>query len=189
MASPFGHSLAGYAVYKFARLPETERSPRLMLLSIFMANFPDLDFLPGLMVGRPALYHQGVSHSLGIGLLVSLAAAGICTRRLSLFMPVFFLCFSAYASHLVLDFFGPDGRPPYGIPLFWPLSGEYFISHRPLFLGMNHAGSSDASIIEWILGILQPRNLRAMVVEGAWLAPLVILSHASVRNRFRRLRS
>ncbi|MFQ5584838.1 MAG: hypothetical protein ACE5GL_10420, partial [Calditrichia bacterium] len=44
-----------------------------------------------------------------------------------------------YLSHLVLDYFSYDGRPPIGIPIFWPLSNEYFMFPNPIFPGILHS--------------------------------------------------
>ena len=83
-----------------------------------MANAPDLDFLPGILIGQPALYHQGLTHSLGFAVMASLGIAGIFSFKKKMFSVVFKVCFLSYASHLVIDIFGPDGRLPYGVPLF-----------------------------------------------------------------------
>jgi membrane-bound metal-dependent hydrolase YbcI (DUF457 family) len=178
MATPFGHSLAGYVTYKLSEVSVNDSSLRLLLLSIVMANFPDFDFLPGLWEGSPALYHQGITHSVGIGFLVSLSAAGVYHLKGLPFISVLVLCVFSYASHLVIDFFGPDGRSPYGMPLLWPITDAYFVSPRPLLLGMQHARSTDSSIMEWLAGIMQPYNLLAIAIELGWLAPFLILRQA-----------
>jgi inner membrane protein len=182
MATPFGHSVAGYVAYKASRVANEDGPPWLLFLSVFMANAPDLDFLPGLLAGSPALYHQGISHSLATGFIVSVSAAGAYALMGWRFLPVFGLCFSSYFSHLLIDLFGPDGRSPYGIPLLWPITDRYFMSPISLFLGMHHAGYTDASVVEWLGGILQPYNLLAIAVEVTWLTPLLILTHAVLRN-------
>ena len=101
-----------------------------------MANAPDLEFLPGILVGSPALYHQGVTHSLGFALMVSLEIAVVYSLRGSSFSAIFNLCFISYLSHLLLDFFSPEGRLSYGEPLLWALSGNYFISPVSVLLGV-----------------------------------------------------
>lgn len=176
MATPIGHSLAGYAVHTFFDRQGDVGRRNWIWLAVFMAIAPDLDFVPGFLAGTPALYHQGVSHSLGFALAVSLGAAAICAKR-NYFLPVLALCFSAYLSHLVIDFFGPDGRLPYGQPLFWPVSTEHFISPVKIFWGMHHAGSSDASQLEWITGVLSPYNLAAILVEVLVIGPFIFLRH------------
>jgi inner membrane protein len=173
MATPIGHSLAGYAVYRFSAPTADADRVHLACLCILLSVAPDLDFLPGVLMGQPALYHQGVSHSLGFALLVSLTLAGIYTLRGWAFSTIFQLSFFAYASHLALDFFGPDGRPPYGIPLLWPLSMEYFISPVPLLLGVRHVHSTSASIREWVDGIFVLYNAGAILLEITLVTPFV----------------
>jgi len=140
-----------------------------------MANFPDLDFIPGILQGEPALYHQGLTHSLGMAFIVSLAAAAVFRIEGMAVRSMFLLCFICYMSHLVLDFFGPDGRLPYGIPLFWPVVDRFFISPIPIFLGVSHAAETNASIQQWIRGILTLHNVGAMAVEILLIAPFVFL--------------
>ena len=171
MATPLGHSLAGYAI---ASRSGTSNYC-LIGLCIFLANAPDLDFLPGLLTGSPALYHQGITHSLLFGCIVSLGAAAIYAYGAWPFLRIFYLCLFSYLSHLAMDFLGPDGRPPYGIPLLWPISDTYFIAPVPLFLGMHHAGSAHASLQDWIRGVLDLRNLWAIALEAVLIAPFLML--------------
>ena len=175
MATPLGHSLAGYAIYNLAGGAQGKPSRGQSLLCICMANAADLDFLPGALLGSPALYHQGVTHSLGVALLVSLGVAGVCRLRDNPFTVMFCLSGMAYLSHLAIDFLGPDTRPPHGIPLLWPISAEHFMSPVPIFLGVRHAASAVTSTHEWLDGILQPHNLAAMAVEVALLLPFILL--------------
>jgi membrane-bound metal-dependent hydrolase YbcI (DUF457 family) len=177
MATPIGHALAGYAVCSWARGKEDREGRDLLILCVVLAMAPDLDFLPGLFVGTPALFHQGVTHSIGFALAVSLGTAGMYhlgTRRRP-FYTVFSLGFLAYTSHLLLDYLGPDAREPYGIPVLWPLSGEHFISPIPILLGSQHAETTSATTVQWIQGILDIRNLGAMAWEIALVAAIIFL--------------
>jgi inner membrane protein len=117
MATPIGHSLAGYAVYKAF---EPYGLKKQALLAVVMAMAPNLDFVPGFLSGAPALYHQSVTHSVGFAFAISLAIAVIYGRKHQNFLPLLSLCLIAYSSHLLIDFFGPDGRSPYGQPFFGP---------------------------------------------------------------------
>jgi inner membrane protein len=173
MATPFGHSLAGFAVYTFA--PSVNRNRlNLVLLCIIMANAPDLDFLPGIIAGRPALYHQGITHSIGFALLISLGAAAVYRLWGQSFPLIFFSAFVAYLSHLAIDFFGPDGRLPYGEPLFWPISDRYFISPIPVFSWLHHVALTYGSTQEWLRGILSVHNIRAIVLESVLILPFAL---------------
>jgi inner membrane protein len=176
MATPVGHSLAGYAIYRLL-VPGEQRRSALLLVAVVMANAPDLDFVPGILVGAPAMYHQGVSHSFAFA-----AAAGVMGAVLLRAMAGrvaqmgFFLAFLCYSSHLVLDLFGRDARPPYGIPLFWPLTDHTFLSPVPLFLGVHHASRASSSTSEWVNSILTLRNVAALGVEIVLILPLVLLT-------------
>lgn len=174
MATPFGHSLAGYAVSRFFMAEPRDRS-NLVLLGMMMAVAPDLDIIPGLLHGQPVLYHGTISHSLGAAFVVSLVLAGIYKLKGWPFLTVFRLCFIAYASHLALDFFNPDGREPYGIPIFWPFSGDHFISPVPLLLGARHVSSTSASTLEFIIGVLSFYNIAAITLELILIGPFILL--------------
>ena len=75
MSSPFGHSIAGYIVDAFEPKTLKVHSVKRLFLYVFMANIPDLDFIPGFLMGRPNLLHHGISHSLGAAVLFSILAA------------------------------------------------------------------------------------------------------------------
>jgi len=164
VATPVGHALAGYAVYNFFPRSQDRQRKSLMLWSIAMAVLPDLDFVPGILAGTPAIYHQGISHSFGVAFLTSLALAGILDKTES-FSRKFALLLLSYCSHLAIDFFGPDKRLPYGIPMFWPVSGRHFLSPVPLFWGAHHTPSPTASPLQWVEGLFTLHNLGAIAFE------------------------
>lgn len=178
MATPIGHALAGYAVYRsiFGAIRQERRT--FLWLCLLMAIAPDLDFVPGILVGQPALYHQGITHSLGFALMVSLGLAVAYGRyskqrgKMTAYWGGFFL---AYTSHLVIDFFGPDGRLPYGQPLFWPLNDSHYLSPVPIFWGVHHVVSTSATTGQWIIAILNPHNLRAIGIEVLVMLPVLLL--------------
>ncbi len=82
----------------------------------------------------------------------------------------------AYGTHLLLDFLAPDGRPPYGQPLLWPISNEYYMAPSSLQLlwGVHHAKATSAATTEWLSGIFQPRNLGAISIEVLVTLPMVL---------------
>jgi len=176
MATPIGHALAGYAVYGLSRRKEDRERLGVLLICIAMAIAPDLDFVPGLLFGRPALFHQGITHSMGFALAASLVAAAVYRLiKGKGFVGILFLGFLSYMSHLLIDYFGPDTRMPYGIPLFWPINGEYFISPVQIFLGTQHAESTSATTGAWIQGMLHVHNMSAIAWEIALIAPLILV--------------
>src|ERR1700757_536653 len=138
--TPVGHSLAGYAVYNFSMAATNRNRLKLAFLCMFMATAADLDILPGILVGRPDLYHHGITHSLGFALIFSLAVSGIISIRMKPFSQIFNLCFISYLSHIVIDFFSYFGSYSYtgGMPVFWPISSEKFYSPVGLYLAVHY---------------------------------------------------
>jgi inner membrane protein len=124
MPSPFGHSLAGYIIHRATARPVAAHQWQLMLLYLFAANAPDLDFLPGLFAGDLGRYHHGPSHSIGFAILFGLCASAFFSRRLCAFV----MGFSLYLSHVLLDYLVQDPSPPLGVPLFWPFNHEYYMA-------------------------------------------------------------
>jgi hypothetical protein len=58
MPSPVGHSLMGYLIYS-----ATEKSPArpgwgILALYLLAANAPDMDFIPGMLIGEPGRYRD-----------------------------------------------------------------------------------------------------------------------------------
>jgi inner membrane protein len=177
MATPIGHSLAGYAIYRFREGQGQDRRPALLLLALVMANAPDLDFLPGILMGAPAAYHQGLSHSFALALIASVVVTAVL--RAAFYMPassVFVIGFLCYSSHLIIDLFGPDRRPPFGIPLFWPVSHRTFLSPVQVFLGVHHVNTASASTSEWVRAVLTLQNVAAIGLEAVIMLPFLFLA-------------
>jgi inner membrane protein len=176
--TPVGHALAGYAVYTFSVAPTNPNRLKLAFLCIFMATAPDLDFLPGILMGRPQLYHHGITHSLGFAFVASLVIAGIVSIRMKPFILIFSLCLISYLSHLLIDFLGSSSHNWHsvvGIPLFWPISREKFSSTVGLYLAFRYNSSPSATIIEWIKSMLNLYNINAIALEVALLIPVIFL--------------
>jgi inner membrane protein len=192
---PLAHSAAGVAAFlvfrddSANRLSRTKRAA-LLLLVVFAANVPDLDFIPGMVVGEPNRFHHGVSHSL----LASGALAMILYWSVRRYFAelskksLLFILIAASASHPLLDYLSIDTMPPYGVPLLWPVSGEYLISPVLVFLDVTRLGESNAA---FFTSVLNQHNLYAAVLESCFAAALIIAAWAvrqpSRSNQFWRL--
>jgi len=147
VASPIAHTFAGFwtflilAVQLKTQLAAHWRQwlPRLGVLML-VANLPDLDFLAGWFDGNANQLHRSFTHSLTFAILISLVLS--CMWRI---VPGFWrstiLYFTAYSSHLLIDFFTGAKigwtRAGFGMPLFWPWSKE-FSSPLILTFGIRH---------------------------------------------------
>lgn len=175
MSTPLGHSLLGLSA---ASLGE-RRVPLPPLawygFAVVAANAPDLDFLVGQLLGDANRYHQQFSHSILAALLFGALAAAIA--RFFVSQPLRLGLFSAlvYSTHLLLDYLTYDGRPPFGIPLLWPLSEEHFVSPVTIFHGVRHGVPGDS--IESVLAqIFSWTNVSVLAVEAAVLVPLCVIA-------------
>lgn len=200
MASPVGHALFGWALGHGGKQvtgpgvpkePATTRDGQghaggrwlLPAGAAFAAVAPDLDFLPGIVVGDPNLFHQVYSHTLlaalSVGLVAGLVARLLCGRD---GLRVGGIVGLAYGSHLLLDFLTHDLRPPFGIPLMWPFSTEHVVSPWPLFRGILH-GVPGQGLGEILGQIFSLHNLIAVGIELSVTLPVLLVAHMILRRR------
>lgn len=184
MPLPLAHSLAGVAVYKGLDADGTLFTWPRLLLAVFLANSPDLDLLPGILLGEPNRYHHvGFSHSAvfavvaAVAVGVAAAAAGrrwpVASRRLSAVTGTALMVALLLLSHILLDMLTQDFRPPTGVPAWWPLSNAavHVYGWFPYVAKMGGEGGAMA----FVASILNGHNLYAMAWEFLTLAPIVAL--------------
>ncbi len=170
MPLPIGHALAGIAMRQARPAVFFANRWSDALFFIFLANLPDADFLPGILLGKPNLYHHGIFHSLGAAVAAALVGGGIFYLRDKNFRAAPAVIFLVYYGHLLLDFFARDFVAPYGLPLFWPLSRRYFIAARPFFLNVTRSPRSH----DFFSSLFSGHNLEAALREIAILGGLAL---------------
>jgi membrane-bound metal-dependent hydrolase YbcI (DUF457 family) len=155
-----------------------------LLLAVIIANSPDLDLVPGILLGEPNRYHHvGFSHSAVFAAVAALAvgvvaaSAGrrwpVVNRRLSAVTGTALMVGLLLLSHILLDALTTDTRPPAGVPMFWPLTNmpvqiyEWF----PYVAKMGGEGGP----MEFVASVLNAHNIWAMAWEFLTLAPIVVL--------------
>jgi len=174
MPSPIGHSLMGYIIYGIGVRSVAGQHGRLIPLYLLAANAADVDFVPGLLIGDPNRYHHGISHSIGFAILFALVSSlflFLLKRDVAWWWRNFAILFCLYCSHIGLDYFARDGSFPYGMPVFWPVSREYYIAPIALFLDIRRSPAA----IEFLPSLFSLYNLRAVAVEVLLLFPFVLL--------------
>ena len=180
MPSPVGHSLTGYLLSKSGHQGNIRKSWKRILLFIVVANLPDLDFLPGLLMGSPNRFHHQFVHSLGFACILGfLFGAYFKMMRGEKFLPNASVFSCIYASHIIMDFFTVDTRYPFGVPLFWPLTNRYFISPISIFLDIHRAASTD----KFFASLFGAHNLIASLIEICFF--LLILGIIALWKRTR----
>lgn len=176
LATPLGHSIAGFAVaHPFLAGRRTGRLVAYGIL-VFAACAPDLDFVPGILVGEVNRFHQSATHSIAAALifggLVALTwrgTTGVSGRRFGAAAAL------AWGSHLLLDLVYEDTRPPIGIPLLWPFSSATWVSPVILNRGVRH-GPTEADLTEFLGALFSRENLSVVARELTIVAPLVVAS-------------
>ncbi len=186
MPLPIGHALAGIALQQAC--PGFFSAHRWLdaFFFMFLANLPDADFIPGLLSGRPNQFHHGAFHSLGAALAVAAIGAGFfClknrradARAHGRFWVPAAMIFLLFLSHLLLDLFALDLRAPFGLPLFWPFSGRYFIAASPLFINITRSSAAG----DFFPSLFNSHNLAAALREVLILGS-VALAAAWLRAR------
>lgn len=199
MASPIGHALLGLAVSRGveapgglpasggrgAGRPSTLRSsPPWLLpaLAALAAVAPDLDFLPGILLGDPNRFHQLRSHTLLAAALAGLAAGlGARALRVRAAVRIGSVVALGYASHLLLDVFTHDPRAPVGIPALWPLSTEFVHAPWSVFRGIRH-GVPGQGLGTMLGELFSLHNLVAVGIEVGVTLPVLLGIHVLRRG-------
>ena len=185
MSSPVGHSFAGYIIYVYSSRTLGVTDIKALFLFILVSNAPDLDFIPGLLLGKPNLFHHGISHSIAIGIILAIFLSSLPKMYEIVNERQRFLIYSTlYCSHLFLDYISVDSRLPFGIPVFWPFSSEYFIISYPLLPPIIHGEMTNAGIRQFFSSIFSIQNLYAIFMELAVMLPIMLTVWMFVRTRY-----
>lgn len=161
MPTPIGHALAGLAIAGAGSKASGRRSGWHVAVLMTCAAAPDLDLALRLVDG--ASHHRGASHSFAAAAIVGLV--GFLLVRFGVDLPGAGLLSAAWASHVVLDYFGLDTTAPIGEMALWPFSGRYFASPVSIFYDVPR------SFEVWAIR----HNIQAVALETAILAPLALI--------------
>lgn len=145
MPSPIAHITAGYAIYRLSsarryvgkRWPRLGSLPGLLLLTALLSLLPDFDFVPGLLLGDFDQFHNTISNSLLVGIVVALLFASFLwlVQGRTHFAAWFSLTLLCYESHVLMDYF-TIGR---GVMLLWPFSTARYKPAVNLFYGLHRS--------------------------------------------------
>ena len=194
MALPLAHATAGYLVHRAGRgVPSEDRSSlagwRRAVVFMLLGNLPDSDFLVGFVIGRPGLFHRGVTHTL-LAAVVFAIVAGAVVRRCSRgrFGPAALLFGAVYLSHLLLDYLTIDTWPPAGAQFLWPFSSAYFISPVTIFAEIHIDGTTRAGFLRTVLAwptvvVLARELVLASIALGAWFAAEAVQARLAAARR------
>ena len=173
MPSPLAHVAVGIAIGRVwpRRGADWSRVP-LMATCAALSMLPDLDAVPGLVLGNLAQYHNHFAASPAFGTAVALLAALIAAivrpgARARSARRAFLLTFACYQTHLAMDFMTVSR----GTMLFWPISETRYAPPFHLFYGLR-----------WSDGLVSARHLITLASEVAFIALLAFTLHLAPRR-------
>ena len=178
MPSPLAHGLTGYIFYDRNPFLFFERGWTNFLFYIFLCNLPDIDFLPGFLMGEPNRFHHGLTHTLGAALFVALLFGVIFHLWKEKFRAVTTVTFFAYYSHVLMDYFTEDLRAPFGVMLFWPFNSLYYISDVKIFKNVFRSDVSST----FFSSLFSKANIETFVLE-AFIFGVAIIFFKLFRSR------
>jgi membrane-bound metal-dependent hydrolase YbcI (DUF457 family) len=186
--SPLGHLLggfaAGWAVTGPSRAPSSAMAAggdaaitagrslarranwRRAVLFAALGTAADVD----LLIGR----HSQFTHSVGMALLVGLAAYALLRARRGRHVAprsaalVGLAAAAAYGSHVLLDWLGQDATPPIGITALWPFNSAYYLSHADIFWGISREPWRPGAAWHDAVAIAREFVLMGTVAWGVW---------------------
>lgn len=167
MSLPVLHSFAGYCAHRLGASSGNRDSSSLafLLYCVLLANLPDFDFLPGILIGDASFFHRTFSHSFIACLAVALTG-GFLWRLFAResFLRAAVVSFLAYSSHLMLDLLSVG---PKGIQLFWPFSTTlYFGPFVDFTIPLHEHALEQASGLSSFIGALfHPQMLQSFFFE------------------------
>ena len=122
MPSPVGHILFAFAISGVPK-PGNVFTRWWPVLVLFAAIAPDLDFLPGIVIGDPNRFHHGPTHSITAAVVFTVVIALLFRSLAKVQMLIIFV---VYAGQVLADTLARDLGAPYGVPLFWPFDPHYY---------------------------------------------------------------
>ena len=184
MPLPLLHAAAGYAVYH-ATKKETH-DWKMAAACIALANAADLDFIPGILVGNPNLFHHSCTHSFTAAAAIGLAAAAWSwLSKKNEVLRNSLIAFFAYASHVALDFLFDH---PTVMPLFWPVTPGRLMARLQAFdLQKIHLEAFDNFLCDRFLSLSCLKRFTSEVIIASMGAACFLLLRGELKQKPARL--
>lgn len=171
MPTPVAHTICGYVIYDGTIKKEKKIDWKMLLIVIFLANLPDIDYLPGLFIDKPNIFHHGATHSIFFAVVVGFLTAFLFSfRKSKTFWKHFFIFFALCFSHSVLDFFTKDTSLPLGEQLLWPFTDNYYLSPVTIFRDVSKGGTNKS----FLMSAFEIYNFITVLTECIIFAPILI---------------
>ena len=168
MPSPLGHALASAVIYKYRNPSPWMSDWKKLLFCLFAGISPDLDFIPGFMLGNKEMFHHRYSHTFTGAFLIAVCLWGLFgLGRRTWKRSDLFLFSMIVLIHPVMDVVCIDTSAPYGCPLLYPFKRDFWLSPFVFFQDIHRA-----SLRDFLLG---SNNLLAFWIEFIFFLPQLIV--------------
>ncbi len=171
MPTPLAHSIVSLTIVEKRR--SSHHRWKWVFFWLMLGNFADLDFIPGILVGKPSQYHHGLTHSILFTILLSIVAYFFYPKLFKKEKASFGLFVGVAFSHLLLDMVTRDAVAPCGLPLWWPFSSISVRAPFSIFLNVNRSVHCHI--------LFSQHNLLAISLELAFTLPFYLLIYVQKR--------
>jgi len=172
MASPVGHTLSGFSLYLLIRgKPGTRLTTLEAATVLVVSNLPDLDLIPGLVMGDSSMWHHRITHSFFFAFILSVCIllAPVLLRGANKIDGRMIVSVGAVIClHVGLDFFTTDPHPPHGSQVLWPFSREYYLSPWTFLDPVRREPIDPALLMEWASIAIKELLIFSPPLLGAW---------------------
>ncbi len=177
MPSPLGHALASALLHRTKVSGKWLSDWKRLAFHLFCGICPDLDFIPGLLIGNINRFHHGFSHSFFGAFVIAVglwAFYGFWRSTWKVSDGLFI--FSLVALHPVMDVLAMDTAFPYGCPLLYPFVKASYISPYVFFEDIQRP-----SLKGFFFG---HNNLLAFGIEFSFFTPLLLAATFAKKRKW-----
>jgi membrane-bound metal-dependent hydrolase YbcI (DUF457 family) len=175
--SPLAHSAMGYFIFRWFRVSKPDwlknsKYPNLyfFLIVVGLSLLPDVDVIPGLILGDFRGWHNQWTHSLIVGFGVALVIGAIGWWKDRNFGFWFLVSLISYQMHIIMDLFTYGDR---GSMIWWPLTSERFVGAITIFIG-----------VRWSEGVFSITHLFTLFSELVFA--YIIVASANLVEKLRK---
>ena len=177
MPTTLAHAVVGLAANKAVPVRFFESTWAELATVAVLANLPDIDFLPGLLMGDPGRFHHGPTHTILAAVAAGLLVGLLWWRLRGGFWRFAALGFLVYLSHLLADSIVYDPGDT-GLAMLRPFVDRPVSLAIPVPEQLDRAfqfirAQSSQSFLD---SYFSRRGAAAMLLEAALYTPLLLVT-------------
>jgi len=181
--TPVGHTLAGITIALVAERPRYIKPALFVAAVILIANLPDIDLIPGYLLGDAARFHWRATHSIWAALFAGLCAGLVFWKWRRDFWRPALIVTVAWLSHVLLDLLlGPVRGAPFGLQVFWPFSHHRVMLPWRVFIMYPNDAIRENPFAAFVHPRVTPLITRELIVLGPFVLAALAWKLARARG-------